>query len=71
LLGARGRGLPGKRSAPRTPRVTPSLGALAIPTPRESSVVLATSVHLPIKGRADVRIGQFLKINISLTIAKN
>jgi len=42
-----------------------------LPTPRESSVELAMGVHLPVEGWADLRIGQSLKINISLTIAKS
>jgi len=33
----------------------------AIPTPRGSSVVLATGVHLPVEGWADARIGQIFK----------
>jgi len=40
------------------------------PTLHESSVELATGVHLPVEGWADARIEQSLKINISLTIAK-
>jgi len=43
----------------------------AIPTPRGSSVELAMGVHLPIEDWANARIGQSLKINISLTIAKS
>jgi len=71
-----GWGLPGNRPA-RIPWVSPSLGALATPTPysprverRDSTVELATGVHLPVEGWTDARIGQSLKINISLTIAK-
>jgi len=61
LLGARGWGLPGKRSAPRTSQIT-WRADYAIP-PRGSSIELATGVHLPVKGWADARIGQSLKIN--------
>jgi len=42
----------------------------AIPTPRGSSVELATGVHLLVEGWAEARIGQSLKINILLIIAK-
>jgi len=38
----------------------------AIPTPCGSSVELATGAHLPVEDWTDVRIGQSLKINISL-----
>jgi len=43
----------------------------SILTLRVSSVELATGVHLSIEGWADARVGQSLKINISLTIMKS
>jgi len=41
-----------------------------MPTAYSPRVELATGVHLPVEGWADARIGQSLKINISLTIVK-
>jgi len=38
--------------------------------PYSPQVELATGVHLPVEGWTDARIGQSLKINISLIIAK-
>jgi len=63
-------GLPGNRPAPRESRRHSARWPRLLPTPRESSVELATGVHLPVEGWTDARIGQSLKINISLTIAK-
>jgi len=59
------------RAAHITSQAITRRAGYAIPTPRESNVELATGVHLPVEGWADVRIGQSLKINISLTIAKS
>jgi len=44
---------------------------LAVPALRGSRVELLMGVYLPVEGWADARIGQSLKVNISLTITKS
>jgi len=61
---------PSRAAHTASPAITRRAG-YAIPTPRGSTVELATGVHLPVEGWAGARIGQSLKINISLTIAKS